>query len=157
MEQKFKLIKNTRKAIIVDIDGTLRNCDNRLKFLEGDKKDWDSFYEYIRWDFLNEWCKAIIEKFQTDCTIILLTGRPSKSQVVKDTIAWLKSHSINFDELYFRKEGDYRSDCIVKKEIYESQIKHDYNILFVLEDRKRVTQMWRDIGLTCLQCAEGDF
>jgi hypothetical protein len=30
-------------------------------------------------------------------------------------------------------------------------------ILFALEDRERVVQMWRSVGVTCLQVAEGRF
>ena len=30
-------------------------------------------------------------------------------------------------------------------------------ILFVVEDRSRVVEMWRSEGLACLQCAPGEF
>jgi hypothetical protein len=30
-------------------------------------------------------------------------------------------------------------------------------ILFVVEDRNRVVEMWRSEGLVCLQCAPGEF
>lgn len=30
-------------------------------------------------------------------------------------------------------------------------------ILCVLDDRNKVVKMWRELGLTCLQMAEGDF
>jgi len=30
-------------------------------------------------------------------------------------------------------------------------------ILFVVEDRSRVVEMWRGEGLVCLQCAPGEF
>jgi hypothetical protein len=56
-----------------------------------------------------------------------------------------------------RKYGDFRQDSIVKREIYERFIAPDYDILCVLDDRNSVVSMWREIGLTCLQVAEGDF
>ena len=31
------------------------------------------------------------------------------------------------------------------------------NVLGVFEDRDRVVKMWRDLGITCFQVAEGDF
>lgn len=31
------------------------------------------------------------------------------------------------------------------------------NILFVIDDRDSVVEMWRRNGLTVLQCAKGDF
>ena len=36
-------------------------------------------------------------------------------------------------------------------------IKDKYRVLFVLDDRNQVVDMWRDIGLTCLQVADGNF
>ena len=30
-------------------------------------------------------------------------------------------------------------------------------ILFVLDDRSQVVKMWRELGLTCLQVADGNF
>jgi hypothetical protein len=56
-----------------------------------------------------------------------------------------------------RKYGDFRQDSIVKQEIYEQLIAPDYDILCVLDDRQQVVDMWREIGLTCLQVAPGDF
>jgi hypothetical protein len=56
-----------------------------------------------------------------------------------------------------RKYGDYRKDYVVKREIYEQLIAPDYDILCVLDDRNSVVDMWREIGLTCLQVAPGDF
>ncbi len=31
------------------------------------------------------------------------------------------------------------------------------NILFAVDDRQRVVDMWREKGITCLQCADGNF
>jgi hypothetical protein len=56
-----------------------------------------------------------------------------------------------------RKEGDVRKDAIVKGEIYEKNINGKYNVLFVLDDRNQMVEMWRGLGLTCLQVADGDF
>ena len=56
-----------------------------------------------------------------------------------------------------RKDGDYRPDTVVKKEIYEREIKDKYEVLFAIDDRTQVVKTWRELGLTCLQCANGDF
>ena len=31
------------------------------------------------------------------------------------------------------------------------------NVLFILDDRNGVVEMWRSLGLKCLQVAEGNF
>jgi len=56
-----------------------------------------------------------------------------------------------------RKDNDFRPDEEIKKEIYNNFIKDDYNIFFVLDDRTKVVNMWRSLGLTCLQVADGNF
>lgn len=56
-----------------------------------------------------------------------------------------------------RPEGDIRKDSIVKRELFEKYVRPYYNIEFVLDDRNQVVEMWRSLGLKCLQVAEGDF
>ena len=55
-----------------------------------------------------------------------------------------------------RKDGDFRADYIVKQEIYDMHIKGK-NVLFVMDDRQQVVDMWRRNGLKCFQVAEGNF
>ncbi len=74
-----------------------------------------------------------------------------------ETMKWLNDNGIKFDDLYMRFTNDSRIDSIVKQEIYEMCIKDKYNVLFVLDDRDQVVNMWREQGLKCLQVAEGNF
>lgn len=62
-----------------------------------------------------------------------------------------------YDWLYMRPEGDVRKDTEIKREIFDNYIRDKYRVLFVLDDRNSVVKMWRDLGLKCLQVAEGDF
>jgi hypothetical protein len=54
-----------------------------------------------------------------------------------------------------REAGDKCKDAIVKKELYETHIVPHYTVQFVLDDRDQAVAMWRDLGLTCLQVADG--
>ena len=56
-----------------------------------------------------------------------------------------------------READDYREDSIVKAEMYDKYVKDKYHINFVLDDRNQVVKMWREIGLFCLQVADGNF
>ena len=57
-----------------------------------------------------------------------------------------------------RKTGDNRKDSIIKKEIYEKYLKPmNYHVLFILDDRNQVVEMWREMGFTVFQVAEGNF
>lgn len=144
------------KAIIVDIDGTLANISHRRQHVESKPKNWKAFFENMHLDKVNLWCREIILKFYKDFYFLaLVSGRSEDHR--KITEEWLKLNSIPYSALYMRKSGDFRDDSIVKKEIYESEIKNKLNILFVLDDRKRVTEMWRREGLVVLQCDEGNY
>lgn len=163
-----------QKAIICDLDGTLFNIDHRLHYLKKPKKDWKNFFAGIENDTPNQWCLELIKYFGLDYKIIFVSGRSEDCKF--ETLKSLEKHTraalpptgddnggldtiflTNCFLLLMRKSKDYRSDDIVKKEIYEAYIKDKYNVLFVLDDRKRVVDMWRKEGLVVLHCAEGNF
>lgn len=148
---------NKEKIIICDLDGTLCNTAHRKHFMEQNPKDWSSFYAGIPNDPINRWCYELIGRVnavQPYINIILVSGRPEKYR--KNTEDWLHKYGIVAD-LFMRKDGDFRADAIVKKEIYEQHIKPFYDVLFCIDDRQRVVDMWREQGLVCLQCAWGNF
>jgi len=107
-------------------------------------------------DGLNIWCSTIVEQmFHGNIDVLLLTARPEGFR--SQTVEWLRRYQVPFSGLFMRLASDHREDTLIKAEIYEHQIMKEYNVLFALEDRKRVAEMWRDKGLVCLQCAEGDY
>lgn len=143
------------KALIIDLDGTLADIRVRLKHLENGKKDWKSFNKTIETDELHEWCKEIITRFSPDHKIIIVSGRTDELKT--ETEEWLAKHQITYHHLFMREKLDYRPDTDVKLEIYETEIRDRFSILFVLDDRQSVVNMWRAMGLVVLQCAPGDF
>lgn len=146
-----------QKAIIVDLDGTLCDNSHRQHFMEQRPKDWKSFYAGISEDVPNEWCEWLLIQFEKSqhMKIILVSGRPK--DYLQQTESWLKEYSVPYDELFMRESGDFREDFIVKKEIYNKYIQPHYRVLFTIDDRQQVVDMWRSLGITCLQCAKGDF
>lgn len=143
-----------KKCILVDIDGTLADISERRKILK-ETNNWDLFFENILQDRVNNWCLEIISKFKADHSIIVVTGRMSKHS--DKTLRWLSNNNVFFTEIFFRKDNDYRSDEVVKEEIYLEKIFPNYKVIFVLDDRARVVKKWRELGLICLQCDEGNF
>ena len=144
------------KAIIVDIDGTLANVDHRRHFVEGEEKDWSSFFAAMKDDPLNNWCKTIMDLYgQYGYYIILVTGRPKKYK--KDTLIWLAKYGIWNDALYMRPDENHDNDDEIKRRIYEERIEPFYDVDFVIDDRDKVVKMWREMGLVCLQCDYGAF
>ena len=144
------------KALIIDLDGTIANNTHRQHYIEGDKKDWQSFNAAHVGDTLNTWCAEIMTNMGlNNYRIIIVSGRSDEFR--NSTIQWLEYNTVPYDELYMRPAGDHRKDSVVKEEIYRSIIAPNYEVLFCIDDRQQVVDMWRSIGLVCLQCAKGDF
>jgi len=56
-----------------------------------------------------------------------------------------------------REVGDMRKDRIVKLELFNEHIRHNYRVVAVWDDRKQVVEMWRALGLTVFHVADGNF
>lgn len=139
-------------AIIVDLDGTLSNTSEFEHLLKGKKKNWKAWFESIPHHPVNEWCREIINEFK-DVDIIYLTSRSEDHRT--ETEEWLAKNNLDNGILLMRKSKDYRPSPIVKREIYINEVMNKYNILFCLEDRSDVCEMYRgDFNLTVLQCKE---
>lgn len=135
-------------AIICDIDGTLAHMHGRGPF------EWSGVGE----DIVDETIAQLLRILEMDFNpfIALFSGRDLSCH--KETTDWLNGNHIPYSGLYMRPEGDNRKDSIIKRELFEKHIAGKYNVLFVLDDRNQVVDMWRnELGLKCLQVAEGDF
>lgn len=136
-------------AIIVDIDGTLA--------IKGDRDIYD--YSRVHLDTPNRPIVHLVQTLGADRRIVFVSGRDDACY--NETREWLKEHLgfafIESVELLMRRTGDQRKDSIVKREIFEQNIRESYQIDYVLDDRNSVVEMWRSLGLTVLQVAEGDF
>lgn len=134
-------------CVICDIDGTLAKMVNRGPF------EWTRVGE----DELVEPIAMLLKQIQKQNKIrtIIFSGR--SDVCYDDTVKWLNDHEVWYDDVFMRKLEDNRKDNIVKQEMYEAHIKGKYNVLWVIDDRNQVVQMWRSLGLTCLQVADGNF
>lgn len=146
---KVEYDENKEECIIVDVDGTLAHID------ESNPRD---VYDASRAseDLLDDTVSVIAGMFYNHgYKVIILTGRNAEHREV--TEQWLADNGIEYDELYTRLPGDNRKDSIIKEELYRTHVEPRFNVKFVLDDRNQVVDMWRSIGLKCLQVAEGNF
>jgi predicted kinase len=135
-------------AIICDMDGTLALHNGRSPYETEKCGD----------DLVNTPVASIVMKMVSgwdDAQVLIVSGRDDT--YIGHTMQWLSRNYIPYDEIWMRRAGDRRDDVVAKKEIYEQHIKGKYNVLFVLDDRQRVVDMWRSLGLTVLQVAEGNY
>ena len=91
--------------------------------------------------------------YESGIKIILCSGR--SDQYRTETVEWMAQQGVNYHELLLRRGNDRRSDVVVKREILTGIDRS--RILFVVEDRSGVVEMWRSEGLVCLQYAPGEF
>lgn len=137
---------NKQNCYVFDVDGTLAKMNGRSPY----------DYSLVHTDTVNHNVAMIARLLaQSGLPIIIVSGRTDDCKF--ETAKWLYDNNIPHDKIFMRKTGDNRNDAIVKREIYEKELKDKYNILAIFDDRNRVVDMWRSLGLTCLQVEYGNF
>ncbi|WP_298916072.1 HAD family acid phosphatase [uncultured Algimonas sp.] len=145
-------------TVIFDMDGTLADIAHRVHHVRRKgRKDWTRFHEGISEDRPN---KAVVSLYMTlwhsgDYDLQIVTGRNEAHRGATED--WLDRHGIPFNRVTMRADRDFRSDIVVKQEILERFIEEGRTVLFAVDDRDGVVGMWRQNGVTCLQCADGNF
>ncbi len=87
--------------------------------------------------------------------VVIMSGRDSICR--PETEKWLKDNLIQYDDLLMRPEGNSSKDSLVKYALLNEYVLPKYYVDVVYDDRQQVVDMWRQIGLTCFQVAEGNF
>lgn len=135
-----KLFYSSRPScIIYDLDGTMAlNSGHRPYYKYGD---------LILQDKVNSLLLYIIKgmKISSNISCIAVTGRSEED--IEYTRQWIGTHDIPCDWLFMRSQGDNRPDDIIKKEIYDTHIRDNFNVLCVFDDRPKVLDMWIQQGL----------
>jgi hypothetical protein len=135
-------------VVLVDVDGTVA--------LRGDRSPYDE--TRVHEDRPNAPVIAVVRAlWQAGHAVVFCSGR---TQACRDqTEDWLDEHvqEVTYEALHMRSVGDVRKDAVVKAEMFDEHIRHRYRVLLVLDDRDQVVAMWRSLGLTVLQVAEGAF
>lgn len=132
-------------AIISDIDGTLLHHP-------GDPYDHDLYPQYTP-------DPAVVETvnlfWESSHEVILLTGRSERHRAVTEES--LYRAGVRYDALYMRPNGEERKDFEYKAEVYHEIIAPAWKVKLVLEDRQRVVDMWRGLGLKVFQVMPGNY
>ncbi len=131
-------------AVIFDIDGTLAHMKNRGPF------EWDKVFR----DEVNHIVSEQIDFHRSKGRkILLVSGRDATCE--KETRDWMEYYEIKFDELFLRPENDFRKDTVIKRELYENNIRDKYNVLAVYDDRLGVLDMWNELGIFTYNVNQG--
>ena len=154
----YGMNKNT---VIFDLDGTLANISARkeLATKSNGKLDWDVFHDpsNIKLDVPNEPVVKLAQMFaENGFNIVIFSGRSDKTKFT--TRSWLSNNRVPFQKLIMRdsKISNYTPDDVLKKDMLDKYA--DINDVFlVVDDRNKVVDMWRSLGLTVFQVADGNF
>lgn len=138
------------RTVVIDLDGTLANIDHRTHLVKRDKPLWDEFYAACCDDTVNHWCKSLMASMSAQSYTVLIVSARRDTEKTK-TLLWLQENGVIYDDLIMlRKGADHTKDTELKRAWLKSYRKE--NILFVVDDRQKVVDMWREEGVVCLQC-----
>lgn len=132
-------------CVIIDLDGTLANCQHRMHYIEGPKKNWDAFFDNCLDDSVIHPMLHMMQILSEKYKIVFVTARPEKNREL--TTKWLQNHGIVYDSLYMRKNVDYNKSPIVKKNIVLSLFEKGYNPVFSFDDRPDCVAMFQELGI----------
>lgn len=148
------------KSVIVDLDGTLALNKHRFHYIDKSKVqklNWTAYFEACDRDTPNQpVIKTIVALKDQGYFIHIFSARGDI--VRKKTIHWLKKYDIPYDQLTMRKMDSYTPDEDLKKSWLLSKYPNfKEDVLCVFDDRNKVVNMWRSMGLSCFQVADGNF
>lgn len=132
---------NLPTAIICDVDGTLA--------LKWDRDIYDTSKVHLD-SVIIPTATIINSLYNRGTKILIVTGRDW--EYLDITKKWLDDNGIKYDEIYTRPAWDNRSDTIIKREIYDNHINWKYNVTFALDDRFRLVNQRRDMGIYTFDC-----
>ncbi|MDX6744284.1 DNA polymerase beta superfamily protein [Actinocorallia sp. A-T 12471] len=138
---------------LVDLDGTVALRDQAM---ERPRSPYDM--TLVGTDLPNEPVITVVRALAAaGHPIVYMSGRGERARAA--TSAWIAHHiAVPGLDLLMRADGDHRPDETVKSDLYRDRVVPAYGpAAGVIDDRAKVVAMWRALGLTVLQCAEGDF
>jgi len=151
---------------VVDLDGTIADQTHRVGYVLN--KQWDEYHSQSKYDlpfpeiveFLKRFNQSVPHGFASRLEFICLTGRNAKFRA--QTLEWLRRYEIEPDELLMRPDGDFTPDHKLKPTMLANYLEVNLDhlkeeVLFVMEDRERVVEAWRNLGVPCWQVRQGAF
>lgn len=146
-------------VVLVDLDGTLALNKHRYYLIDKiyGKPKWDEYFLACDKDQPNVPVITVIKSMKKCGHKIHIFSARGKIAYHK-TVNWLEEHGIPYDHLTMREIDDYTPDEDLKKKwLLEHYPSYQEDIICVFDDRDKVVNMWRSLGLACFQVADGSF
>ena len=143
--------------VVVDLDGTL--CDSAHREHLARAKEWDQFHSLLGEDEPHLDVLNMIHLLSTGQTVIALTGRNERHR--QATLKWISEHNVPLDDLLMRPDDNYESDHELKPRLLDEWLDENgfahSDVWFILEDRDKVVEAWRNLGHNCWQPRSGGY
>lgn len=145
--------------IVFDLDGTLANCEHRMKFIRPNpavdpvtgkkvKRRFDLFHHACVDDTVIEPVAHFYRAFVADpaVTVVVLSGRDHATY--DKTVDWFVRNDLPLPDELLLKQGDQHTPDIEQKRLQADRLESKYSkpISMVFEDRDRVVEMWKARG-----------
>lgn len=153
------------KTIVIDLDGTL--CDSAHRDHHARNGDWDQFHALLAEDKPHSDVLRLMEiliNALDEVELIGCTGRNERYRIA--TERWLMEHGALLDCVLMRPDHDFRPDHELKIELVRDWLnatepatnrRPQDRVAFILEDREKVVEAWRNAGYNCWQVRPGNF
>lgn len=134
-----------RKAVIVDVDGTLVDVTSIRHYVLNKQKNFDKFHqESVNCPAIQSTLDKIDEWIARGYEIIIVTARSWK--YYPQTAWWLAEHEVPHSAIYMREIGDHRKDYVVKREIL-ARIRQRFDVVHAIDDNPSVLRLWDEEGI----------
>jgi phosphoglycolate phosphatase-like HAD superfamily hydrolase len=140
-------------AVVFDLDGVLADAAARQHLLRGPRPDWEAFFSASGDDPLIAEVATLLGLLSEDLAIVLLTARPAR--VRPGTVDWLNRHTLRWDLLVMRRDGDRRPARDFKKSVVKELRAHGFDLKLGVEDDLRNVEMFREEGVPALYVHSG--
>lgn len=138
-----------RRAVLFDRDGTLFSVDGPT---DHHNATWQNYNSRIRFDAPVPVVHALWHAIAPGIDRIVVSGRDGAFRpAMLDSMA---KHGIVPDAFFQRAVNDRRVDSVVKAQILDDLILPRWDVLYVVDDRPQVVDMWRGRGFPVLQVVD---
>lgn len=134
-----------KKAVLVDLDGTLVNISTIRHFVEEKHKDFDAFHRASmdcppNFQVLNRIKLLFDEGFAS----LILSGREAKFRRLSEF--WIALWDVPCDEFFMRANGNHQSDVELKRSMFRI-LKDRFEIVEAIEDQQKIIDLWTELNI----------
>lgn len=140
-----------KDAEIFDMDGTF--CDVRAirHHVTGPVRNFHKFHtESVNCPPNPEVVEAAVRCYNEGRAVLIVTAR--SFQFAMHSMFWLSMHlPVPYEQMYMRRNNDFRPDYEVKREILDMIKADGYNVVRAYDDNPAIWDVWEQAGIETIR------